>query len=112
MAAVPSGWRIPCASYALYSQRREGSRGHSHVDHHSSYGCGAAGWDLRGEARSGCWGGLVSGGDGTERPGQRDTPAAAAALRFRAGQGLAIAGTAERSGWPSSSPAASPGGRC
>lgn len=69
-------------------------------------------WDLRGEARSGCWGGLVSGGDGTERPGQRDTPAAAAALRFRAGQGLAIAGTAERSGWPSSSPAASPGGRC
>lgn len=62
------------------------------------------------------WGGLVSQGNDTARPGQRDTAAAAAALRFPAAvlsvEGVAIAGTAERSGWPSSSPDASPGARC
>lgn len=49
----------------------------------SSYGCSAAGSAGRArlEARSRCWGGLVSQGDGTKRPGQQDTK------RLRRGSG-------------------------
>lgn len=124
MAAVPSGWRTPCALCVVARMSPElgveglpraqplGSAPPVDVEQQVWICAGRAG----GEARGSSWGGLVSQGNDTERPGRQDTGAAAAAFRFRAGlaswERVAIAGTAERSGWPSSSPAASPGARC